>query len=430
MDPDGQDTIKQGTLIAFPLKEFLSTGKLPRLSVLYTPGPRASVDHVRAGRDAVYATIFENVTGSVHAFRVNPATGVWDDTRLDLPAGGSPGIASANDFGSDAYFTYQGFLTPTTLFAADGAAPAAPIKSLPARFDAAPYATAQYEATSKDGTKIPLFRGAGQGRQGPEPHAALRLWRLRDFANAVLLVERWRPLAAQRRRLCGGEHSRRRRVRSGLARSGAEDQPAKGVRRFYRGRRGHDQAQADHPQAARHHGRIERRVAGGHGGGGTPDLFGAVVCQVPLLDMLRFTKLGAGASWVGEYGDPENPVERAAILAYSPYQNVKRGVKYPPIFFVTATSDDRVTPVHARKMAAKMEAQGHDVLFYENTEGGHAAAANHAQAAEMNALGFVYLARAGPRTGRPTRRRKIRRWPLPRAVAKTGASWCPSGYSS
>jgi prolyl oligopeptidase len=123
-----------------------------------------------------------------------------------------------------------------------------------------------------------------------------------------------------------------------------------------------------------------------------PDLFGAVVCQVPLLDMLRYTKIGAGASWEGEYGDPKVPAERAAILAYSPYQNVRAGVDYPPVFFVTATSDDRVTPVHARKMAARMEAQGHNVLFYENTEGGHAAAANHAQAAEMWALTFVYLA--------------------------------------
>jgi prolyl oligopeptidase len=123
-----------------------------------------------------------------------------------------------------------------------------------------------------------------------------------------------------------------------------------------------------------------------------PELFGAVVCQVPLLDMIRFSKIGAGASWVGEYGDPENPVEREAILKYSPYQNVKRGVTYPPVFFITATSDDRVTPVHARKMAARMEEQGHDVLFYENTDGGHAAAANHHQQAEMNALQYVYLA--------------------------------------
>jgi prolyl oligopeptidase len=123
-----------------------------------------------------------------------------------------------------------------------------------------------------------------------------------------------------------------------------------------------------------------------------PELFGAVVCQVPLIDMIAYTHIGAGASWAGEYGDPANPKERDYILTYSPYQNVKPGVHYPPVLFVTATSDDRVTPVHARKMAAKMEAIGADVLFYENTDGGHAAAADHKQSAEMWALSFVYLA--------------------------------------
>jgi prolyl oligopeptidase len=122
-----------------------------------------------------------------------------------------------------------------------------------------------------------------------------------------------------------------------------------------------------------------------------PDLFGAVVCQVPLVDMLAYTHIGAGASWEGEYGDPAKPDERAYLLTYSPYQNVKKGVKYPPVFFVTATSDDRVTPVHARKMAAKMEAMGSNVLYFENTDGGHSAGADHKQAAEMWALSFIYL---------------------------------------
>jgi len=96
-----------------------------------------------------------------------------------------------------------------------------------------------------------------------------------------------------------------------------------------------------------------------------PELFGAVVCQVPLIDMIRYTHIGAGASWAAEYGDPARPADRDWIMKYSPYQNVKAGQRYPPVFFVTATSDDRVTPVHARKMAARMEAQGHEVLFYE-----------------------------------------------------------------
>jgi prolyl oligopeptidase len=112
---------------------------------------------------------------------------------------------------------------------------------------------------------------------------------------------------------------------------------------------------------------------------------------VPLLDMIRYSHIGAGASWEAEYGDPAIPKDRAWILKYSPYQNVKADVKMPPVFFFTTTTDDRVTPVHARKMAAKMEAQGHNVLFFENTDGGHSAGANHKQAAEMWALSFVYL---------------------------------------
>ncbi|MGZ5989296.1 MAG: prolyl oligopeptidase family serine peptidase [Rhizomicrobium sp.] len=122
-----------------------------------------------------------------------------------------------------------------------------------------------------------------------------------------------------------------------------------------------------------------------------PELLGAVVCQVPLIDMIRYTGIGAGASWASEYGDPADPKAREWILKYSPYQNVKPDVKYPPVLFTTATSDDRVTPVHARKMAAKMEAMGYDVLFFENTDGGHGAAADHKQAAEMWTLSFIYL---------------------------------------
>jgi prolyl oligopeptidase len=390
--PEGQPTIRQGALIAFPLKEFVATRKLPRVSVLYMPGPRIAIDQVTAGRDGVYAAIFENVTGGVHAFGLNPASGAWSDTRLELPSGGSPHLASANDFGPEAYFTYQSFLTPTTLFAAKDLGPPAPIKSSPARFDAKPYATVQYEAISRDGTRIPYFVVRASNAAGPTPmmlygyggfeisqtpfywSSAGRLWLGKGGAYAVANIRgggefgpAWHDAALKT--------NRQKAYDDFIA--VAEDLMKRGLTTSK-----------------------QLGIMGGSNGGllvGTvaverPDLFGAVVCQVPLLDMLRFAKLGAGASWVGEYGDPENAVERAAILKYSPYQNVKAGVKYPPIFFVTATSDDRVTPVHARKMAAKMEAQGHDVLFYENTEGGHAAAANHAQQAEMNALGYIYLA--------------------------------------
>ncbi len=122
-----------------------------------------------------------------------------------------------------------------------------------------------------------------------------------------------------------------------------------------------------------------------------PELFNAVVCQVPLLDMLRYTKLLAGASWAAEYGDPDDPKMRPVIEKYSPYHNVKGGVAYPKVFFITSTRDDRVHPGHARKMAAKMLAADHDVFYYENIEGGHSASANRNQTAHRKALEFVYL---------------------------------------
>ena len=122
-----------------------------------------------------------------------------------------------------------------------------------------------------------------------------------------------------------------------------------------------------------------------------PDLWGAVVCSVPLLDMKRYHKLLAGASWMSEYGDPDKPDEWAAIARYSPYQNVKKAGSYPRVLFTTSTRDDRVHPGHARKMVARMLEQGHDLLYYENTEGGHAGAANNPQRAHLNALEFIYL---------------------------------------
>ena len=122
-----------------------------------------------------------------------------------------------------------------------------------------------------------------------------------------------------------------------------------------------------------------------------PDLFNAVVCQAPLLDMKRYSKLLAGASWMGEYGDPDKADEWAFISRYSPYQNVKAGVKYPPVLFTTSTRDDRVHPGHARKMAARMLAMGDDVLFYENIEGGHAGAVDNEQRAHVGALTFTFL---------------------------------------
>jgi prolyl oligopeptidase len=153
---------------------------------------------------------------------------------------------------------------------------------------------------------------------------------------------------------------------------------------------------ANHVTSAAHLG-----IMGGSNGGllvgavamERPDLFKAVVCQVPLLDMRRYNKLLAGASWMGEYGNPDIPEEWAYISKYSPYQNVFADKKYPRFLFTTSTRDDRVHPSHARKMAAKMLGQKHDLLYYENTEGGHAGAANNKQQALMGALEYTFMMR-------------------------------------
>jgi prolyl oligopeptidase len=391
-------SFKSGSLLAFSLDQWARTGTLPVPSVLYTPGPRTSIDQVRTGRDSVYASIYDNVIGSVHVFHQpaagnGSAAGRWTDTTLSLPPNGSTSIVAANDYGPEALFRFESFVVPTTLFFVDGEGEPVRVKSLPPRFDATSLVTEQFEAISKDGTRIPYFVVRRQNAQGPQPtllygYGGFEISMTPEYSASVGKL--W--LAK------GGTY-----VLANI-RGGGEFGP-----------QWHDAALLTNRQKAfddfaavaadlATRGFTTRKqlgIMGGSNGGllvstvmtQHPELLGAVVCEVPLVDMLRYTKIGAGASWAAEYGDPADGKMGAYIATYSPYQNVKQGVPYPPVFFVTATSDDRVTPVHARKMAARMLAQAHDVLFYENTDGGHAGAADHKQQAEMNALSYRYLAK-------------------------------------
>jgi prolyl oligopeptidase len=387
--PSGQSPIAQGSLIAFPMKPFLATRELPQVAVLYTPDGRSAIQHVAIGRDAVYAAIYRNVTGNIDSFRQN-SRGEWQDTLINLPQGGSTSVVSANGFGPDAYYSFQNFLTPTTIYA-DHGGPVSAVKSAPARFDAAPYASAQYEAISKDGTRIPYFVVRAKDASGPGPMLLYGYGGFEISQTPAYWASMGRLLLAKGGALAVAN------IRGGGEFGPAWHQAALKTNR----QKAYDDfiAVAQDMIAGGLTTPAHLGIMGGSNGGllvgavavERPDLFAAVVCQVPLLDMIRYPKFGAGASWIAEYGDPDNAEERAAILAYSPYQNVRRGAKYPPILFITATSDDRVTPIHARKMAAKMEALRDNVLFFENTEGGHAAAADHAHEAEMNALAFVFL---------------------------------------
>jgi prolyl oligopeptidase len=400
--PPGERPIAKGSLIAYRpagatheshVAHAANAGgsqEVSRISVLYTPDAHSAIDEVVGGRDAVYASIYRDVTGSVHAFHQGP-DGTWRDAVLDLPGGGSTHLVSANDWGPEAHFRFESFTTPTTLYAAAEAGRPMAIKSLPARFDATDLSTEQFFATSADGTRVPYFVTRTKSASGPAP-TVLYGYGGFEISQTPTYSANFGMLWLTR----GGVF-----VVANI-RGGGEYGPAWHQAALLGNRqRAYDDFQAVAEDIIRRGITTPRQlgIMGGSNGGllvsvnmtQRPELFGAVVCQVPLIDMIRYTQIGAGASWAAEYGDPARAADRAWILKYSPYQNVSKDRKYPPVLFVTATSDDRVTPVHARKMAARMEAQGHDVLFYENTDGGHAAAADHRQAAEMWALSFVYL---------------------------------------
>ncbi len=378
----GGAALPKGALVAF------RDGAAPQ--VIFAPGPRQSIESVATGRDKLYVAITSNVIGQIHVF--TPKGVGWSDKVLALPGNGSADIVAANDYGPEAMFTFQNYLTPTTLFFDGGDDAPKPIKSLPARFDSSKLVSEQFEATSKDGTKIPYFVTRPKNLSGPAPTVL--------YGYGGFEVSLTPSYSANFGRLWlshGGIYVVANIRGGGEFGPGWHDAALKTRRQH-----AYDDFEAVAADLARRGLTTPKQlgIMGGSNGGllvstvmvQKPELFGAVVCQVPLIDMIAYTHIGAGASWIGEYGDPRIAAERDYILTYSPYQNVKAGVKYPPVFFVTATSDDRVTPVHARKMAAKMEAQGHEVLFYENTDGGHAAAADHRQAAEMWGLSFVYLA--------------------------------------
>jgi prolyl oligopeptidase len=382
--------IAKGSLIAYRVLAPGQASAAAPVTVLFTPDAHGSIDEVATGRDAVYAAVYHDVTGSIHAFRPQP-DGHWSDTVLALPAGGSAAIVSANDYGPEAFFRFESFTIPTTLYADAGDGKPVAIKSLPPRFDASNLVTEQFFATSADGTRVPYFVTRPRSLTGP---AATILYGYGGFevSETPSYSAGFGMLWLAR----GGVF-----VDANI-RGGGEYGPAWHQAAILQNRqKAFDDFQAVARDLVQRGITTPRQlgIMGGSNGGllvstnmvQQPQLFGAVVCQVPLIDMIRYTKIGAGASWAAEYGDPARAADRAWIMKYSPYQNVSAKKQYPPVFFVTATSDDRVTPVHARKMAARMEAQGHDVLFYENTDGGHAAAANHKQAAEMWALSFVYL---------------------------------------
>jgi prolyl oligopeptidase len=376
----GDATHPAGSLLVTRLDAFLRCER--RLQALFTPSATTFLSGYVVTQRHVIVNRLDNVAGrSVEWSMPQGQQCTWRQRALALVSAQSQGSievtrwaqpGTRHDALAHAYsIDYQGFLTPATLLLAQAGGD---------RRDLLKHARG-------------LLRGpsAGPASQPAAAHAALRLRRLPAIANAVVRRHLGPGLAGARRHGRGGQHPRRQRVRPGLAPAALKADRQKSYDDCIAVAEDLVQSGITTPaQLGRY---------GGSNGGllvaavavQRPALFGAVVSAVPLLDMRRHHRLLAGASWMGEYGNPDLPDARAHLQQYSPYHNIRAGAPYPRLLFTTSTRDDRVHPAHARKMVARLQGQGHPALCFENTEGGHGGAADLMQRAELTALPFAYL---------------------------------------
>ncbi|MDY0060514.1 MAG: prolyl oligopeptidase family serine peptidase [Myxococcota bacterium] len=381
-----------GALLAIRLEEFLAGGR--GFDLLFTPAARTSLVAFSPTRHHVLINVLDNVRSRIEV--LTPGTGGW--TRQPVP--GAPELATVSvepvdpDEADEYFLTISGYTTPTSLLLGTaGGAALQQLKQLPALFDATGLEVSQHEAVSADGTRIPYFQVARRGLALDGKNPTL-LYGYGGFE--VSLLPKYTATVGAAWLEQGGVY-----VVANL-RGGGEFGP-----RWHKAALKANRPRAYEDFSAVAEDLVRRQVTspqqlgaqGGSNGGllmgnmltRRPELFGAIVCMAPLLDMRRYHTLLAGASWMGEYGNPDDPTEWAFLEGISPYHQVKPGVRLPPALFTTSTRDDRVHPGHARKMMAKLLADEQPVLFYENIEGGHGGAADNKQAAHVAALAYTFL---------------------------------------
>lgn len=414
-----------GALLAARLDDVLAGEAV--WAELFTPTPTSSLAAATWTRSHLVLTVLEDVTDRVRVLTPGPdgwASVEVPPTDLGAPTLGTLALGAVDpDESDDLWVTTSGFLDPSTfgrvtIDATGTAGPPERLKSGPSFFDASAHRVSQHVVTSDDGTRVPYFlvRPAGQGdadvdrgdlrgdREDPDGQE--------DREDGVTgpvptLLYGYGGFEVSLRPAYSGGLGRAWLARGGAyavanIRGGGEYGPSwhQAALRDKRHRAFEDFAAVARDLVERGVTTADRLGAqGGSNGGllmgnmltGYPELFGAIVCQVPLLDMRRYTRLLAGASWAAEYGDPEDATQWEWIRTFSPYHRVEADRDYPPLLLTTSTRDDRVHPGHARKMAALLRELGKDVTSYENIEGGHGGAATNAQAAHMAALAYTFL---------------------------------------
>jgi prolyl oligopeptidase len=393
-----------GALVAYSIPDLLA-GHAPAIETVFVPNEHQAVEEVSASESKLWVKYLDDVSGRL-AFVTRAPNGSWTPTPVALPDKSTVHLNATASTADTAFATVQGMLTPPTLFRADSSGASAVVQALPAQFDASNMVVEQHFATSKDGTKIPYFL---VHRKDVTGHVPVLMHAYGGFELAqtptYMVTEPYRsgPLALFW-------------VQEGNAyvlaniRGGGEYGP-----RWHHAtmREKHQNAFDDIFAVSQdlidtgvtRKGRIA--ISGRSNGGlmaaasitERPDLFGAAIIGSPLIDMKRYSHLLAGASWMGEYGNPDVRADWAFISKYSPYQNLKCGVHYPVPFIYTSTRDDRVHPGHARKFAAKLEECGDRFFYDEAIEGGHEAGVVPEEDAQRVALEAVYLNMELPRDG-------------------------------
>ncbi len=392
--PASGGEFRTGDLVGFAWSDFLETGKLPPVELILRPTAKQAVEGASIAKGGLLVSLLDNVASKV--VKYVKQDDVWIASDVPLPPNGSAGIAFADEQETMAFLTYEGFLDPDALYEYDIVTGKLDlIKSLPAWFNADPYTVDQFEAVSQDGTRVPYF--------------VVRRKDVKLDGNSPTLLYAYGGFQVSYPPFYSGTTGKLWLEQGGVyvlanIRGGGEFGPAwheAGLKTKRQVVYDDFIGVAEDLIARKLTSQKKLGIMGGSNGGllmgvmftQRPDLFNAIVCQVPLLDMLRYHKLLAGASWMDEYGDPDVPEERAWLEKLSPYHNVRPGVSYPEIYFETSTKDDRVHPGHARKMAKRLDEMGLKFFYYENIDGGHSAAANQREAARRAALEYSYLAR-------------------------------------
>ncbi|PIF06367.1 MAG: S9 family peptidase [Draconibacterium sp.] len=388
MDTDN-GTFKQGSVVSIGYNDLIAGKK--NFQLVFSPDEHSSVSGLEATSNTLLINILNNVKSELHKYTWD---GSWKSEKINAPEYGNITL-SATDPESDNYFFYfTNFLEPSSLYYGDANKKTIiKIKSLASFFPADKYKVNQYEAISKDGTRIPYFVVGSKDMKLNGKNAAL-LYAYGGFEIPIL--PSYNAVTGTAWLEEGGVY-----VLANI-RGGGEFGP-----QWHQAGLKQNRQRVYDDFFAVAQSLIDKKITspeklgifGGSNGGllvgvaftQRPDLFNAVVCAVPLLDMKRYNKLLAGASWMAEYGNPDIPEEWEFISKYSPYQNIKANMIYPEVFFTTSTRDDRVHPGHARKTVAKMNDLGYKIYYFENTEGGHAGASTNDQRAQMYALIFSYL---------------------------------------